>query len=85
MNKRLGRVKFSRIYVEENHELMVHVFFLMKFIPQIIEFNVIYNTFEYTGVSSLFEELEAGDLIQDYMVDVVTSHDTVHGVEVNKA
>ena len=70
MKNRKGIIKITRIIYEETPQIAVDVLADIGFLPYRVEFFALDELFELKGTSNKFDELQAGELIPEYVVSM---------------
>ena len=63
---RAGKFYVNKKQVED--ESVLDLIFNMRFTPVLVEYNVMTGMYEYSGTSSLFDEIEYGDMTPEYNI-----------------
>ena len=70
---RAGKFYVNKKQVED--ESVLDLIFNMRFTPVLVEYNVMTGMYEYSGTSSLFDEIEYGDMTPEYNI-ITTPYET---------
>ena len=82
--KRLGRFYRDFNLVESEPELVEEIFVQLRFIPYKVEGRNDRETFEYIGISPMFDELEFGSFAPEYVIQGNQDEDETLHVSVSQ-